>query len=389
MSPNTSSRRTLLKQLGLVGVGLSVADVPGWVLPALAQSETLVPFTDIPDNVRWEVPPDRRTLDIRTIDGPYTPKDKWATTQHYGHPDVDPTTYRLKVTGLVNQTKAFSLDDLKRMGGKELVAGFECSGNRGPMNGLCGNAKWTGVPLKTVLDAAGVQAPAREFVFFGADHGQEDIEWRTQKFTLEQNFGRSLPREKALGSDLFLAYALGGEPLTKHQGAPLRLIVPGYYGVCNVKWLNHIHLQEDQYLGRFQARWYRTLRGEMIDGEMMWKESAVTHMNLKSFIARVTKAGSQYKVLGVVLNDGTPLKSVEVKVDDGPWQPASFDPSTAKEKYSWKLFTYTWNGAASGAHTLVSRVTDVNGHVQPTAQDLENKKSFLEENSQVPRKVTI
>jgi DMSO/TMAO reductase YedYZ molybdopterin-dependent catalytic subunit len=245
------------------------------------------------------------------------------------------------------------------------------------------------VPLKTVLDAAGVQAPAREFVFFGADHGQEDIEWRTQKFTLEQNFGRSLPREKALGPDLFLAYALIGEPLTKHQGSPLRLIVPGYYGVCNVKWLNHIHLQEDQYLGRFQARWYRTLRGEMIDGEMMWKESAVTHMNLKSFIARVTKSGSQAKVLGVVLNDGSPLKSVEVKVDDGPWQPATLDPATAKEKYSWKLFTYTWNNPTPGAHTLVSRVTDAAGHVQPTAQDLETKKSFLEENSQVPRKVTI
>jgi DMSO/TMAO reductase YedYZ molybdopterin-dependent catalytic subunit len=348
-----------------------------------------VAFTDIPDNVRWEVPPDRRTLDLRTIDGPFTPKDKFATTQHYGHPDVDPATYKLKVTGLVNQTKAFSLDDLKRMGGKELVAGFECSGNRGPLNGLCGNAKWTGLPLKTVLDAAGVQAPAREFVFFGADHGQEDIEWRTQKFTLEQNFGRSLPREKALGPDLFLAYALNGEPLTKHQGSPLRLIVPGYYGVCNVKWLNHIHLQEDQYLGRFQARWYRTLRGEMIDGEMMWKESAVTHMNLKSFIARVTKSGSQAKVLGVVLNDGSPLKSVEVKVDDGPWQPATLDPATAKEKYSWKLFTYTWNNPTPGAHTLVSRVTDAAGHVQPTAQDLETKKSFLEENSQVPRKVTI
>jgi len=269
------------------------------------------------------------------------------------------------------------------------VAGFECSGNRGPLNGLCGNAKWTGVPLKTVLDAAGVQAPAREFVFFGADHGQEDIEWRTQKFTLEQNFGRSLPREKALGPDLFLAYALNGEPLTKHQGSPLRLIVPGYYGVCNVKWLNHIHLQEDQYLGRFQARWYRTLRGEMIDGEMMWKETAVTHMNLKSFIGRVTKSGSQAKVMGVVLNDGSPLKSVEVKVDDGPWQPATLDPATAKEKYSWKLFTYTWNNPAPGPHTLVSRVTDAAGHVQPTAQDLETKKSFLEENSQVPRKVTI
>jgi DMSO/TMAO reductase YedYZ molybdopterin-dependent catalytic subunit len=389
MSPHASSRRTVLKQLGMVGVGLSIADLPGWVLPALAQGETQVPFTDIPDNVRWDVPPDRRTFDLRTIDGPYTPKDKFFTTQHYGHPDVDPATYKLKVTGLVKQTKSFSLDDLKRMGGKELIAGFECSGNRGPLSGLSGNAKWTGLPLKTVLDAAGVEPAAREFVFFGADHGTEEIEWRTQKFTLEQNFGRSLPRDKALGPELFLAYSLNGEPLTKHQGAPLRLLVPGYYGVCNVKWLNHIHLQEEQYLGRFQARWYRTLRGETIDGELMWKESAVMQMNLKSFIARVTQAGTQYKVLGVVLNDGSPIKSVEVKVDDGPWQAATLDPATAKEKYSWKLFTYNWNGATPGEHTLVSRVTDTAGHVQPTAKDLENKKSFLEENSQVPRKVKI
>ncbi len=381
------SRRDILKG-GLAVAGLGVLGLPEWALPVLAQGDTLVPFTDIPDNVRWETPPDRRTLDIRTIDGPFTPKDKFATTQHYGHPDVDPTTYRLKVTGLVNQTKSFSLDELKKMGGKELVAGFECSGNRPPLQGTCGNGRWTGVPLKTVLDAAGVKANAKEFVFFGADHGSEEIEWRTQKFTLEQNFGRSLPREKALSSEVFLAYAMNGDPLTKHQGAPLRLIVPGYYGVCNVKWLAHVHVQEDQYLGRFQARWYRTLRGEMIGGELVWKETAVTHMNLKSFIARVTKASDQYTVMGVVLNDGTPIKSVEVKVDEGPWQLATLEPST-KDKYGWKLFTYNWTGVTPGDHTLVSRVTDVNGRVQRTAQDNETKKSFLEEDSQAPRKVKV
>ena len=121
----------------------------------------------------------------------------------------------------------------------------------------------------------------------------------------------------------------------------------------------------------------------------MWKETAVTHMNLKSFIARVTKTGNQYKVLGVILNDGSPLKSVDVKVDDGPWQPATLDPATKDDKYGWKLFNYTWTGATPGEHTLVSRVTDVNGKVQPTAQELETKKSFLEENSQTPRKVMI
>ena len=242
--------------------------------------------------------------------------------------------------------------------------------------------------MKKVLDSAGVKDAAREFVFFGADHGEEEIEWRAQKFTLDQQFGRSLTREKAMSGDPFLAYALNGEPLTRHQGFPLRLIVPGWYGVANVKWLSQIHVQEDAYLGKFQARWYRTLKGETIDGEMKWKETAITHMQLKSFIARVTRDGNGHKVLGVVLNDGTPLRSVEVRVDDGPWQRATMDPATNK-KYSWKLFSYAWNGATPGEHTLVSRVTDANGNVQPTTEDLESKKSFLEDNSQYPRKVKI
>jgi DMSO/TMAO reductase YedYZ molybdopterin-dependent catalytic subunit len=373
---------------GLAVAGLSVFGIPEWALPVLAQGEILVPFTDIPENVRWETPPDRRTLDVRTIDGVFTPKDKFATTQHYGHPVVDPATYKLKVSGLVNTPKALSLDELKKMGSSELVAGFECSGNRGPLQGLCGNGKWTGVSLKTVLDAAGVKASAREFVFFGADHGEEEVEWRTQKYKVDYQFGRSLTRDKALAPEPFLAFALNGEPLTLHQGAPLRLIVPGWYGVANVKWLSQIHLQEEQYLGKYQARWYRTFKGEMIDGEMRWNETAISHMQLKSFVARVTKSGSALKVLAVVLNDGTPIKSVEVKVDDGPWQAATMDPAT-NGKYSWKFFHYTWNGATAGAHTIVSRVTDTTGKVQPTEQELETKKSFLEQNSQAPRKVMV
>jgi DMSO/TMAO reductase YedYZ molybdopterin-dependent catalytic subunit len=383
---NHTSRRDVLKT-GLAAAGLSVLGVPEWVLPALAQGETLVAFSDVPENLPAPRP-ETRVYDIRKIDGPLTPKDAFFTTQHYGHPDVDLATFRLKVTGLVDTPKALSLDDLKKLGASDTVAGFECSGNRRPLQGLSGNGRWTGVSLKRVLDQAGVKPEAREFVFFGADKGQEEVEFRTQKFTLEQQFGRSMTREKALSADPFLAWALNGEPLTKHQGSPLRLVVPGWYGVANVKWVSQIHIQEDAYMGKFQARWYRTVKGEMIDGELKWKETAITHMQLKSFIARVTKAGSAYKVLGVVLNDGTPIKSVEVKVDDGPWQPAALDPATSG-KYSWKLFTYAWNGVAPGEHTLVSRVTDAKGNVQPTEKDLENKKSFLEDNSQYPRKLTI
>jgi DMSO/TMAO reductase YedYZ molybdopterin-dependent catalytic subunit len=381
-----TTRRSILKG-GLAVAGLSAFDIPEWVLPAMAQGETLMPFTDLPANTPAPAA-DRRLLDIRTIDGPLTPKDSFFTTQHYGHPDVDPTAFRLKVSGLVNKPLSLSLDDLKKMKSGQVTFGFECSGNRRPLQGLCSNGHWTGVPLRSVLEQAGVKSEAKEFVFFGADRGDEEVEFRTQKFTVNQQFGRSLPREKAMSAEPLLAYQMNGEPLTKHQGFPLRLIVPGYYGVGNVKWLSAIHIQEDQYLGKYQARWYRTLRGEMIDGEMKWVEAAVTSMQLKSFVARVSKAGDHHTVRGVILNDGTPIKSVEVKVDDGPWQPATIDKAT-NEKYSWKLFSYTWNGATPGEHTVVSRVTDVTGLVQPTEKDLENKKTFLEDNSQHPRKVMI
>src|SRR5436189_1636426 len=145
--PNQTTRRDVLRgTLGLAG--LSAFGIPDWALPALAQSETLVPFTDIPENVRWETPPDQRRLDIRTIDGPFTPKDKFATTQHYGHPVVDPATYRLKVSGLVDRPTALWVHEIRKLGSTDLVAGFECSGKRGPHLGVCGNGRGTVVPRK-------------------------------------------------------------------------------------------------------------------------------------------------------------------------------------------------------------------------------------------------
>jgi DMSO/TMAO reductase YedYZ molybdopterin-dependent catalytic subunit len=178
---------------------------------------------------------------------------------------------------------SLSLDDLRKMRSTEVVFGFECSGNRRPLQGLASNGRWTGVSLRSVLEKAGLKQDAREIVFFGADHGMEDVDFRGQITKVEQHFGRSLPRDRALAPEPILAYAMNGEPLTKHQGSPLRLIIPGWYGVANVKWLSQIHAQEEEFLGKFQARWYRTLRGEMIDGQIEWKESAVTHLQLKSF----------------------------------------------------------------------------------------------------------
>jgi len=332
--------------------------------------------------------PDRRTLDVRKIDGPLTPTDQFFTTQHYGHPVVDPVAFRLKISGSVERPKAFSLDDLKKMRSAELMVGFECSGNRRPLQGLSGQRTLDRRPASVGAAAGRREAPGARVRLLRrrSRPGRCGVSWADQQ-------GRPAVRPQPPAREGVVARTPPGlrlewRALSKHQGSPLRLLVPGWYGVANVKWLSQIHIQEDPFLGKYQARWYRTLRGEKIDGEMTWVETAVTHMRLKSFIARVTRDGSRYKVLGVVLNDGTPLKSVEVRVDDGAWQPASLDPAT-KGKYSWKLFTYSWNAPAPGEHTLVSRVTDVTGGVQPTADDIATKKTFLEDNSQHPRKVMI
>ena len=384
---NEMTRRDILKG-GVAMAGLGALGIPEWAVPALAQGATLVPFTDAPEDFQTDRG-EFRFLDIRTIDGPYTPADQFFAIQHYDRPEIDPATYRLKVTGLVDRPLSLSLDDLRGLSGVELDAGYECSGNSGGVQqGLASNGRWRGVSVKTILERAGAQPKGQEVVFFGADRGEEEVEFRGRKYPVEQQFGRSLNLRHALSGEPFLAYDLHGEPLSLHQGAPLRLIVPGWYGVANVKYLAQIHLQEDRYLGKYMARWYRTLRGEIIDGEMRWTEKSISRMRVKSVIARVTKEASGHKIMGFVLHDGTPLRSVEVKIDDGPWQAATMETST-QGKYSWKLFSYRWDGATPGEHTLISRATDVNRVVQPTVEELSNKKTFLENNSQYQRTVMI
>lgn len=390
MPDQISRRETLMRGLTMAGI-LAIADR---AVPALAQGETDVPFTDYPANFTAGgngFP--RRTFDQRTLDGLIVPKDKFFVTQHYNQPEIDANTYRLKLTGMVTKPLELSLADLRKMSSIEMIVGYECSGNRpASFQGLSSCGRFTGVPLRDVLNQAGVGAKAREVVFFGTDRGEQEVVFRQQTFKLSQQFGRSLTLENAMKPEPMIVYALNDDPLTVPQGAPVRLLMPGYYGVCNVKWLSEIHLQEDRYLGNFQGRWYRSVvgvggTGEDLDLNTQWIETEVTRIHLKSSISRVRKIGDSYRILGFALNDGTPIRSVEVKIDDGPWQKATLDP--ANTKYSWKLFSYTWEGATPGEHTIVSRVTDEEGTVQPTAEDLKRKKTFLEDNGQFPRKVRI
>jgi DMSO/TMAO reductase YedYZ molybdopterin-dependent catalytic subunit len=380
-------------RMGLAGASV-LALIPESAIPALAQGEADVPFTDIPKTFNPNNPNSpARLYDIRKIDGMLTPKDQFFTTQHFNKPEIDPMQYRLKFTGMVKKPAEFSLADLRAMKSTEMVLGFECSGNSGrAMEGLASCGRFTGVRLSSLLKQVGIQPQAREVVFFGTDRGMQDVVFRQQTFKLEQQFGRSVTLENAMKPEPLVVYSMNGDPLTLNQGFPVRLMMPGWYGVANVKWLSEVHLQEERFLGNFQARWYRTLRavggtGEEKDPQTQFVENEVTRMHLKSVIARVRKNGNGHQILGFVLNDGTPLKSVEVQVDNGPWQKAELDRSNTQ--YSWKLFTCKWEGATPGEHTLVSRATDGNGTVQATAADLSRKKTFLEDNGQFPRKVMI
>lgn len=383
MNPEDTSRRKVLKG-GMMAAGAAAA--PSFILPALAQGERLVPFTDVPES--FQIPPQQPNStywqDTREISEFVTDNEDFYLVQHYGQPEVDNDAWRLRVTGMVDNELEFSLSDLMNGNTVEQQVGFECGGNSQRLfHGLIGNANWRGVSLRDVLQRAGIQDGAKEVVFFGADVATEEIRGRE----VDKAFARGLSIPDAMREENMLAFEMNGEPLPHYHGKPLRLIVPGWYGVANVKWLTQIHVQNTRYMGRFMGRDYVTLKKENVGGVERWVENSVTTMNLKSSIVRVTEMGGRYSIQGFVLNDGTPLRSVEIKIDDGPWQSAEMNPNNTQ--YSWKLFSLDWTNPTPGDHTLVSRVTDINGNVQATPAELPEKVSYWEDFGQFTRTITI
>ena len=379
-------RRDVLKGGIALGGLAATAGMPFWSKLALAQGEELVPFTDVPEGFMAPpvVPGGVHFQDTRYIDSFYTPVGDFYIVQHYNQPEVAPQDYRLRISGLVDRPMELTLAELQERPRMEIDAGFECGGNRADIfHGLIGNARWGGVNLRELLLEAGIQDSGLEVVFYGADAGTESVRDRD----VEQNFARSMHRNDAFRPEVIVAWEMNGEPLHLYHGAPVRLVVPGWYGVSNVKWLNQIHVQDRRFMGRWMARDYVTLSRRDIGGVERWEERSVTRMQLKSSIVRVTRNADGHEIMGFVLNDGTPLDSVEIRIDDGDWETAAIDPESTQ--YSWKLFRYAWQGAEPGEHTIVSRVTDVNGQVQATADQLPEKSTRWENYAQFPRTVLI
>ncbi len=380
------TRRDLVRgSLAAAGLALGQAPWPMFAFPPPGDSETVIPFLD-PQPVN----PDRAMLRWSELTSWITPSEQLFVVKHYGEPEIDPETWRLEITGMVHSQKALALDEIKARPRSEYAATIECGGNgvSPGFMGAIGNVKWAGTSLGPVLQQVGLDQRATEVVFYGADEGTETIRGGEYK----QNFARSLSVADAFDPRVMLLYELNGKPLTKSHGAPLRLGVPGYFGVAWVKWLTRIEVTDRRFSGRFMARDYVTIRGEQQGDRTIWREQTVSHMKLKSIVARVVrKSDSKLRVSGAAWNDGrTALQAVEVSIDAGPWRRAVLGEGL-ESPYCWTFWHYDWPNPAAGEHTLVSRVIDADGNVQPTADDpeIKLKKTYWEANQQVPRRVRI
>lgn len=370
---------------------LAHMSLPSFAFPGAADDEELVPFLKTP-----RATPNR--LDWETLGEWLTPQDQVFSVQHYGFPKVDAAGFKLQIAGLVERPKSFTLDDLKALPKKDQLMTLECSGNGaspGFMDAVY-NSKWTGTPLLPLLEAAGIQPEAEEIVFFGVDKQSETLRKGTpRELTIEVPFGRSMSVADCRKLNLLLAYERNGQPMEDRNGAPLRLIVPGWYGIANVKWLTRIELRNRRYMGRFMGRDYVTVRGQRQGDEVVFVESSVTRMQLKSIIARITRRGAAegdvpLKAYGAAWDDGAGIARVEVQVDDGKWQAAQL-AREPRDKHSWVFFSIDLGRLPAGKHTLVSRAIDTNGRIQPAAEDDEIalKKTYWEAYQQWPREIEL
>ncbi len=349
-----------------------------------SDAEELIPFLDA-----QPIDPKKPMLKWDELTEWVTPTDHFFDVSHYGTAKVAADDWKLRIDGLVANPVALSLDELKARPRKEVTATLECSGNGAAASfmGAIGNARWAGTPLAPLLKEAGPMADAVQVVFWGADTGKEKVH---KDMEFEANFARSLSMPEALRDDILLAYEMNGQPLSAGHGFPLRLIVPGWYGIAWVKWLARIEMVDRPFQNRFMARDYVTLRGEERDGRIVYKETSVGPMNVKSLVARVTRRpDGLVRVMGAAWTNGT-IKRVEVKVDDGDWVPARLDDRHI-EPFCWQFWSFDWKDAKPGEHTVVSRAIDEKGRVQPAADDpaIKLKKTYWEANAQYPRRVKL
>lgn len=302
-----------------------------------------------------------------------TPNVFFFVRNHFDEPDTAPEAWRLQVHGCVRTPRAWTLQALASLPERTVFATMECAGNgRSFLHrvepgvqwgaGAVGHAEWTGVPLSLVLERSKPLSEALEVMCEGADSGTEPDHPEPMRFA------RGLPLCKALHPDTLLAFRMNGEPLTRSHGAPVRLIVPGWYGVCSVKWITRLEVLDDMFGGYFQADKYTILRREKT-GE---RKVRLTRMAVKSEIIRPTANMALQpgvnRISGIAWAGEEAVAGVEVSVDGGKtWRPAALVGPQAP--YSWALWEYLWDASRPGEYTLMCRATSAAGETQPAQHD--------------------
>ncbi|MGW4566929.1 sulfite oxidase [Streptomyces sp. NPDC004561] len=317
-------------------------------------------------------------LPLEALRHDVTPPGLHYVLTHYDIPYVPQAgAWRLTVDGRVRHPLDLSLADLLSYPQVTTRVTLECAGNGRalltprPVSQpwlveAVGTADWTGVPLRTLLAEAGADPGAVDVVFTGADHGMER--------GVEQDYRRALPLAVATGDDpeVLVATAMNGAPLPPQHGRPLRLIVPGWYGMAHVKWLCSVTVTDAPFTGFQQSVAYRLRRTAGEEGEPVTRiapRALLVPPGFPDFLSRtrVLRPGP-VTLRGRAWSGQAPVTSVEVSTDGGEsWQPADLDPPADGHRWAWRAWQRTWT-ATPGDYLLAARATDAGGHTQPLDQ---------------------
>jgi DMSO/TMAO reductase YedYZ molybdopterin-dependent catalytic subunit len=321
--------------------------------------------------------PDNLEFPFASLNSFITPNNLFYVRNHFARPQINVNSWRLRVGGAVQNELTLSLEDLRALPSRTLTVTLECAGNsRGlvqpPLRGVgwqlgaVSNAEWTGVPLGAVLDRAGVRLAAVEVVLQGADRGTVAAEPDLGPI----HFARSLPLAKARQQDVLLAYRMNGADLPANHGFPLRLVVPDWYGMASVKWLERITVTDRPFAGFFQTLDYTIFQRRDGKPDLV----PITEMQVKAQIAQPTAgqvlaANTDVRIHGAAWTGESQIMRVEVST--GPrrrWQEARLLGQPVA--HAWRLWELTWRTPSqAGRATLRARAVDARGRVQPLVRD--------------------
>jgi DMSO/TMAO reductase YedYZ molybdopterin-dependent catalytic subunit len=338
----------------------------------LAASEPL-DASGFPGLITRENEPQNLEFPFPSLAGRLTPVNQFYIRSHFPIPALSIENWRLSIRGAVENELTLTYNELRQLPATTVSATLECAGNgrarlapkpKGLLweQGAVGNAEWTGVPLAVLLARAGVKAEAVEVVFEGADRGEVNEEPKSPGAI---HFARSLPLAKAQQAEVLVVYAMNGQPLPPEHGFPVRLVVPGWYGMASIKWLTNITVAAVPFEGYWQTIEYAYWQRAQGHPTM----TPVAEMQVKAEIARpmlheALTTNVPYRVHGAAWTGESTVAQVEVSTDGGSsWQAATLLEQAVP--FTWRLWEYRWTPATAGRHKLLARATDEQGQTQP------------------------